>query len=83
MTGEAPDWAFIYSHIQTSSGVSPRDIDEMEYSEVEGLFDYWKQNPPTHLMVQGFFKMGGKSEQTPKNEMTEEQFRELTSMFPQ
>lgn len=85
---EAPNWGWIYSHLSASAGLSSRDIDEMEYHEIEELFNYWKKNPPTHIMVQGFFKMSGEdspasSSEVPKNELTEKQFLELTSMFPQ
>ena len=58
----------------------------MEYAEIDDLFTYWRKNPPTHILAQGFFKMGDDtqpSNDVPANEMTEKQYQELTSMFPQ
>jgi hypothetical protein len=52
----------------------------MEYDEVAALFDYWKTNPPSHVMIQGFFKMGGGD--TKSGEMTDEQFQELSAAIP-
>lgn len=61
----------------------------MEYAEIDALFTYWRKNPPTHMLAQGFFKMGGgddapsSQDEVPTNEMSEKQFLELTTMFPQ
>ncbi|HWR15170.1 MAG TPA: hypothetical protein VN577_10095 [Terriglobales bacterium] len=60
--------------------MNAREIDELEYSEVAALFDYWKETPPAHILVKAFFKMGG--EEPESKEITDEQFNELASMFP-
>lgn len=64
----------------------------MEYEEVIALFKYWRDNPPTHVLVKAFFQMGDDSKESSRprsaseegndGEMSTEQFQEMISMFP-
>jgi hypothetical protein len=61
----------------------------LEYEDIGRQFKYYQNDPPTHILVQGFMKSLGVIKDRPKTsdapsgktELTDEEFKELTGMF--
>jgi hypothetical protein len=47
----------LYGHIATATGWTFGEIDQLTLMEVNELFDYWQEYPPTHVLVSAY--LGG------------------------
>jgi len=48
------EWPFIFSHIATATGWSFTHIDRLTLWDVNDLFCYWQNYPPTHVLVAAY-----------------------------
>ena len=46
----------------TSCGYTPTEIDEMSLHDVVGLFEYWRDSPPTHEILKCVYRIEPKTE---------------------
>ena len=44
----------IYGHIATATGWTFREIDALTMWDVNDLFEYWQESPPTHVLVAAY-----------------------------
>jgi hypothetical protein len=51
----------LYGHIATTTGWTFSQIDQLTLWDVNDLFDYWQDNPPTHVLVAAYLMGGNKS----------------------
>jgi hypothetical protein len=50
----------IYARLMTACGYTPNEIDEMTLVDVADLFAYWRENPPTHEILQCVYRIAPK-----------------------
>lgn len=67
----------------TATGWTWDQVDSLTWPQVLELLTYWKQQPPTHVLVKAFF-MGDKEESRPsegEDGWTLEKMDELMALF--
>ena len=63
-----------------STGMTWEQVqDELDWPAVEALTDYWKENPPVHVLVAAY--MGAGQEEKPQS-MTQEDIEALMAVTP-
>ena len=58
----------MYGHIATATGWIFSQIDQLTLWDVNDLFEYWRDYPPTHVLVAAYLT-GGKRTSSSKNRL--------------
>ncbi len=69
----------MYGHIATATGWTLTQIEQLTLWDVNDLFDYWQDHPPTHLLV-GAYVLGGSRKGKPGQGSQHNNLNELKQM---
>jgi hypothetical protein len=61
----------LYGHIATATGWTFAEIDQLTLWEVNELFDYWQDHPPTHVLVGAYLLKGQKHQRSSRGQLDE------------
>jgi len=68
----------VFGHVATATGWTFREIEKLTLWELNDLMTYWKDYPPTHVLVAAYL-MGDKRKTVGKTRsLTDGHFNELT-----
>jgi hypothetical protein len=67
----------VFGHVATATGWTINEIEQLTLWDLNDLMAYWKDYPPTHVLVAAYL-MGGKRKTTGKTQtFTDGSFNEL------
>jgi len=69
----------VYGHTATATGWTFSQIDQLTLWDLNDLFEYWQDYPPTHVLVTAYLTAGNKNRSsTRKRQSRGDKFEELT-----
>lgn len=45
------DWPYLFGHIITATGWTPREVEALTLREANELLEYWSEHPPAHVLL--------------------------------
>ncbi len=70
-------WGWLYAHLMQSLHLPRREIDALHWADVAGLFDYWREHPPSHMLLAGFVGYQPPAETAPDEVLRPDQLAAL------